>query len=180
VGKGKAPLKSRNVDRTPEALDKKLNCIVGEMFARRPRKKPASVRPKGNGSLLQIYVGGKRRQRPTPIVYAFPSWRKKLKGQLPDNVSEATKLHPIKGARFACTNDAEIASGAHPRPPMVRSKPLLQHGRQSKGGSEVLPRGPREKRLVITFHVVGNNGLHEGKRRKYSGVFRAKGKGFTV
>jgi hypothetical protein len=79
-------------------MDKLLHHIVAKIFQRGPGKEVYLVRPKQNGGLLPVSVRRERKQRSTPVTYVLPSWRKKLKSQPPDNVSEATKLDPIKGS----------------------------------------------------------------------------------
>src|ERR1700674_1478603 len=99
-------------------MDKRLDHVVAKIFQRGPRKEACLVRPKQNRGLLPVNVRGERNQGAASMTYILPSWRKKLKGQLPDNVSGATKLDSINGSRIACANNTEIAAGADPSFPL--------------------------------------------------------------
>jgi hypothetical protein len=125
---------SRNCerDRVVEAVDKLLDRIVADIFRRRPRKEVSIVGPKENRGGLPVHMRVERKQGSTPVIYALPSWRKKLKGKLPDNVSKATKLQPIKGTGIICANDAQIVSGAHSLFPLVSRDPRLDRGRKDE------------------------------------------------
>lgn len=103
-------LQNRDRDGTVEAIDKSLDRIVRDIFRRRPRKGDPTVRPKKDSSLLPVDIRAEGDQRAASVIKVLPSWRKKLKGQLPDNVSEATKFHPVKRSRLACANNAQIVA----------------------------------------------------------------------
>lgn len=124
---------------------------------------------------------GERKQRSAPLAYVLPAWRKKLKGQLPDNITEATKLHPIKASGLVCANNVEIAAGADSSFPLEGREPRFKRGRQRKGLSKLLPRGSRKKRFVLMdCKLICDSGLHESKSGKDRGISRAKGKRLTV
>ena len=139
------------------------------------------MRPKESHGRIPKSMRGERNQGITPMIYALPSWCKKLKGQLPGNVAKATKFHPVKRSESASASNIEIAASAYPSFPLEGRKPHLNHGGNSKGGSKLLPRGSRKKRLILMdCEVVCDSGLHERKSGKDHGVPRAERKRLTV
>ena len=108
------------------AVDKNIDRIVGEIFRGRPRNEVSAMRPKQNGRVVPVSVGTKGDQGLTKVVYVLPSWRKKLKGQLADNVRVAQKFHPVQRAGVAGTNDEQIIAGAHHALPLASGKPAIK------------------------------------------------------
>src|ERR1039458_2593520 len=165
-----SPSRNQDVDGLLKAIDKKLDRIVAEILGRRPRKGGSAIRPKTNRSGVPLLIGRDHQQTPALLIYVLPSWRKKLKGKLPDNVRVATKFHPVKGAvGIVGTKDRHIVLGAHPGRALIRRKPHLNERRNNKRGSESLPSSSGKKGIVVKG-MVCDNGLHEGECRKKGGV----------
>lgn len=172
----------RDINRIVEAVDKRLDRIVRDVFRGRPGKR-SSVRPKKDSGLLPVDVRAKRDQGSGPLVYALPSWRDKLKGQLPDNIRETTKLHPVKRSRLACANNAKIVAGAHSGFALEGREPALKLRRKNERRSEALSRGSRKKRfgpVMVSYEMVCDNSLHERKRGQNGSVSSPKRKRLAI
>ena len=108
-----------------EPLDKHLDRIIRQVFRRRPRKGSAVVRPKESRRLFPVHIRGQRNDGAAPLTYVLPSWRKELKGQLPHDICETTKLDSVKGTRSTSSKNAKVALRAHPSSALIGSKPFL-------------------------------------------------------
>src|SRR5208337_139041 len=168
-----SPSRNRDIDRISKTLHKNLDCIVAKILWRRPRKGSAVIRPKTNSSGTPYRGRIDHEQISTSFVYSLPSWRKKLKGQLPDNIRVAAKFHPENGAvGIALPKDGHIVLRAESGLPLERCKPALNPWWYRQGSLKSLPSGSRKERIVGKS-MVCDNSLHEGKRSK-------KGRALTV
>src|SRR5579872_5425535 len=137
-----------------------LDEAVPEILFGGPLKSFTAVGPKLGGSGLPIEVGFQSKQRPASIAHVFPSWRKKLKGQIPADVRITKKLHPFKKAGFAGANSVEGAVEGVSRSPLVGCEPHLDSRRNDFGSSQPLAGRSREEGLVVRVSVVLDDSLH--------------------
>ena len=175
-----SPYRNWDIDRISKALDKNLDRIVAKILRRRPRNGGAVIRPKANSSGVPCCSGVDHEQTSASVAYALPSWRKKLKDQLPDHIRMATKFNPKDGAAgIVLCKDGHVVLCAESGLPLILRKPALNPRRDCQRGSESLPIGSRKERIVGKS-MVCHNSLQERKCSKKSRAPKVKHERLTV
>jgi len=160
---------SRTHDLSLKSVDELLDGIVADILRGRPRAGKASVGPKADDGRVPVGKRHMNGQHSGPISYVLPSWRKKLKYEMPDNVRECEKLGPFVGTKGRGANSGNTSSTIS-LSPLVRGNPHLNIRRDGKRLPKSLPDCSGEKGLDIRNSVVRNDGLHKRKRGKNSNV----------
>jgi hypothetical protein len=94
-----AKSKSRNsdIDWHLKSVDELLDCVVAKILRGRPRASRAIVRPKFNNRGIPVEMRIENGQSFASVSYILPSWRKKLKHKMTDNIRKSEKLDPVMG-----------------------------------------------------------------------------------
>src|SRR3569833_2067869 len=151
---------SRELDRRINAIDKMLDRAVAKIGLGRPTNL-ARIGPKLDGRWLPTISGNNCQERSAPITYFLPSRRKKLNGQIPENVRVTKELHPVKWAGVGCVNTIEIVDEGITGSSLKRCDPHLSHRRNGKRQPQSLSGESGEKQVIVPVSVVHDGTLHE-------------------
>src|SRR5579863_3371833 len=144
-------------NRATKPVNKKLDRIAADLLRRRPRN-GSNVGPKTNGGVDKGIVDLNHSQGFPSVTCVLPSWHKKFKGQLPDNVRESQELIPSEGMGRWHSKNMSSSYGPH-QGSVISREPTLHSVRNDVRGSKQIRGGSREKRIVGEV-VVGDNSLH--------------------
>jgi len=169
---------ARSIRESSKALDEKLDHVVSDTLWRRPRNENPGVRPEARRGEVPILRGIEHYQGASGPRYVLPSYRQKLKGQLPDNVIEAKKLKPVESSSGIGAEDVALASSVHPGCALISRKPALNKRREYEVSSKSLSSVSGKK--CARKGLIHESGLHEDKRCKDNSVLGPKRKRFAI